>query len=109
MSQPGNLLVKHQKCYASNKNNVMNVIIFSIRLKQNASLFTQRPPEVPIHYRDILNNSLKELETHNIMKEFDSSPEDKSNYDSTNLNPFIIILKGESFKCVLDNLLNHCP
>ena len=61
----------------------------------------QRPSKVPIHYREKLNNLLKELEEHNIIKQIGSS-EHKSNYGTTYLNPLNIIPKGDSIYCVLD-------
>ena len=63
---------------------------------------TQRPSRVPIHYRDKLNALIKELEKHNIIKQIGSSPHDNSTYGTTYLNPFIIMPKGDSKKCVLD-------
>ena len=57
--------------------------------------------------RDKLNALLKELEKYNIIKQIGSSPQDKPVYGTTYLNPLIIILKGDSIKCVLDaRLLN---
>ena len=98
-----NLLVKHKNCYATHKNDVGKIATpFRIRIKPNAQLLTQRPSKVPTHYRDKLNNLLKELEKHNIIKQIGSSPEDKSNYGTTYLNPLIIIPKGDSIKCVLN-------
>ena len=73
-----------------------------IRLKPNAQLITQRPSEVPIHYRDKHNANLKELEKHNIIKQVGSSPQDKPVYGTSFLNPLIIIPKGDTMKCVLD-------
>ena len=52
---------------------------FRIRLKPKAQLITQRPSKVPIHYRDKINTLLKELEKHNMIKQFSSSPQDKPN------------------------------
>ena len=75
---------------------------FRIRLKSNAQPITQRPSKVPIHYRDKLNTLLKELEKYNIIKQIGSSPRDKPVYGTTNLNPLIIIPKGDSMKYVLD-------
>ena len=98
-----NLLLKHKNCYATHKNDVGKIATpFRIRLKPNAQLLTQRPSKVPIHYRDKLNTLLKDLEKHNIIKQIGSSPQDKPVYGTTYLNPFIIIPKGDSIKCVLD-------
>ena len=63
---------------------------------------TQRSSKVPIHFRDKLNALPKELEKHNINKQFDSSPDGKPTYGTTYLNPLIIIPKGDSVRCVLD-------
>ena len=63
---------------------------------------TQRPSEVPIHYRDKLSPLLKELEKHNIIKQIGSFPQDKPVFGTTYLNPLIIIPKGDTIKCVLD-------
>ena len=64
---------------------------------------TQRPSKVPIYYRDKLDALLKELENYyNIIKQIGSSPQDKPVYGTTYLNPLIIILKGDTIKCVLD-------
>ena len=73
-------------------------------LKPNSQLHTQRPSKVPIHDREKLNTLLKELEKHNIIKQIGSSPEDKRNFGTTYLNPLIIIPKGDSIKCVLDDI-----
>ena len=98
-----NLLVKHKLCYATRKNDVGNLATpFRIRLKPNAQLLTQRPAKVLIHYREKLNNLLKELERHNYIKQIGSPPEEKPNYGTTYLNPLIIIPKGDSIKSVLD-------
>ena len=57
------LLLKYKTCYATHKNDVGKIATpFRIRLKPNAQLITQRPSKVPIHYREKLNNLLKELE-----------------------------------------------
>ena len=71
-------------------------------MKPNAQLLRQRPSKVPIQYREKLNNLLKELEKHNIIKQIGSFPEDKPNYGTTYLNPLIIIPKDDFIKCVLD-------
>ena len=55
--------------------------------------------------RDELNNSLKELEKHNIIKHIGSSSEDKANFGTVYSNPMIIIPKGDSIECVLDSRL----
>ena len=75
---------------------------FRIRLKPNAQLLTQRHSEVSIHYRDELNNLLKEVEKHNIIKQIGSSSEDKANYGTVYSNRMSIIPNGHSIKCVLD-------
>ena len=49
---------------------------FRIRPKPNAQLMTQPSSEVPLHYRNKLNALLKELEKHNIIEQFGSSPHD---------------------------------
>ena len=98
-----NLLVKHNNLYATHKNDFGEIATpFRIRLKPNAQLLTQRPSKVPIHFREKLNNLLKELEKNNIIKQICSSLEDKPNFDTTYFNPLIIIPKGDSIKCVLD-------
>ena len=98
-----NLLLKHKTCYATHKNDVGKIATpFRIRLKPNAQLLTQRPSNVPIHYREKFNNLLKELEKHNIIKQIGSSPQDKPVYGTTYLNPLIILPKGDSIKCVFD-------
>ena len=98
-----NLLVKHNNLYATHRNDFGKIATpFRIRLKPNAQLLTQRPSKVPIHFREKLNNLLKELEKYNINKQICSSLEDKPNYDTTYFNPLIIIPKGDSIKCVLD-------
>ena len=58
--------------------------------------------KVPIHYREKLNTLLKKLDKHNIIKQIGFSPEDKPNYDTTYVNPLIIVPKGDSIKSVLD-------
>ena len=54
--------------------------------------------EVPIHYREKLNNLLEELEKQSIITQIGSSPEDKPNYGTTYLIPLIIVPKGASIK-----------
>ena len=57
-----NLLLKHKNCYAAHKSDVgKSAAPFRIRLKPNAQLLTQRPSKVHIHYREKLNNLIKEL------------------------------------------------
>ena len=98
-----NLLLKYKTCYAAHKNDVGRIATpFRVRLKPCAQLLTQRPSEIPIHYRDKLNALLKELDKYNIIKQIGSSPQDKPVYGTTYLNPPIIIPKGDSIKCVLD-------
>ena len=98
-----NMLLKYKTCYATHKNDVGKISTpFRITLKPNAHFLTQRPSKVPIHYRDKLNNLLKELEKHNIIKQIGSSPQYKPIYGTTYLNPLIIIPKGDTIKCVLD-------
>ena len=87
-----NLLVKRKMCYAKHKNDVGEIATpFRIPLKPKAHLLTQLPSKIPIRYREKLNNFLRELEKHNIIKPIGSSPEDKPNYGTTshwyNLNP----------------------
>ena len=97
------MLLKYKTCYATHENDVGKMSTpFRLRLKPNAQLITQRPSKVPIHYRDKLNALLRELEKHNIIKQIGSSPQDKPVYGRTYLNPFIIIPKGNTIKCVLD-------
>ena len=97
-----NLLLKYKTCYAIHKNDVGEIATpFRIRPKPNAQLLTQRPSKVAIHYRHRLNTLLKNLEKHNFMKQIGSS-HDKPVYGTTYLNPFVIIPKGDSIKCVLD-------
>ena len=98
-----NKLLKYKTCYATHKNDVGKISTpFRIRLNPNVQLMTQRPPKVPIHYRDKLNVLLKELEKYNIIKQIGSSPLDKPVYGTTYLNPLIIIPKGDTIQCVLD-------
>ena len=55
-----NMLLKNKTCYATHKNDVGKISTpFRIRHKPNAQLMTQRPSQVPIHYRDKLNALLK--------------------------------------------------
>ena len=97
------MVLKYKTYYATHKNDVGKISpLFRIRLKPNAQLLTQRPSKVPIHYRDKLNNLLKELEKHNTIEQIGSSPQDKPVYGTTYLNPFIIIPKEDTIKCVLD-------
>ena len=99
-----NMLLKYKTCYATHRNDVGKISTpFRIRLKPNAQLMTQRPSKVPIHYRDKLNVLLKELEKYNIIKQIGSSPQDKPVYGTTYLKPLIIIPKGDTIKCVLDD------
>ena len=91
-----NLLVKHKNCYTTHQNDVGRIATsLRIRLKSNAQISTQRPSEVPNHYKD-------KLEKHNIIKHIASFPEDNSNYGTFYLHPLIIIPRGDSIKCVLD-------
>ena len=87
-----NMLLKYKTCYVTHKNDVGKISTpFRIRHKPNAQLMTQRPSEVPIHYRDKLNALLKELERYNIIKQTGSSLQDKPVYGTTYLKPPIII------------------
>ena len=97
------MFLKFKTCYATHKNDVGKISIpFRIRLQPNAQLITQRPSKVPIHYREKLNTLPKELEKYNIIKQVGSSQQDKPVFGTTYLNPLIIILKGDTIKCVLD-------
>ena len=98
-----NLLLKYKTCHATHKNDAGKIATpFRIRLKPNAQLLTQRPSEVPIHYRDKLNTLPEDLQKHNIIKQIGSFPQDKLVYGTIYLNPLIIIPKRDSIKCVLD-------
>ena len=98
-----NMLLKYKTCYATQNNDVGKISTpFSIRLKPNAQLTTQRPSKVPIYHRDKLNALLKELEKYNIIKRIGSSPQDKPVYGTTYLYPLIIVPKGDTIKNVLD-------
>ena len=105
------MLPNYKPCYATHKNDVRKISTpFRIRLKPNAQLMTQRPSKVPIHYRDKFDALPKELEKYNIIKEIGSSPQENPVYDTTYLIPLIIIRKGDTKKCVLDNRhLNSTP
>ena len=91
-------------CFTSKRNVGTIATSFRTRLKPNVQLLTQRqrPSKVHCHYRDKLNNLLKELEIHNIMKQTGSSPGDNPNYGTISLNPSKIMPKGDSIECVLD-------
>ena len=65
-------------------------------------LQTQRPSKVPVHYRDRLNKLLTELEKNNMIKQIESSSDEKHTIGTTFLNPLIVIPKGDSIKVVLD-------
>ena len=98
-----NLLLKYITFYSTHKNDVGTIATpFRIRLKPNAQLIKQRPSKVPIHYRDKLDALLEELEKYNIIKQNNSSPQDKPVYGTIYLNPLVIIPEGDSIKCVLD-------
>ena len=58
--------------------------------------------KIPIYYRDKLNAVHKKLEKYNIIKQIGSSSQDKPVYGTPYLNPFTMMPKGESIKCVLD-------
>ena len=104
-----NILLKYKTCYATHKNDVGKIATpFRIRLKPGAQLLTQRPSKVPIHYRDMLNVLLKELEKYNNIKLIGSSLQDKPVYGTSYLNPLIIIPKGDSIKGVLDARHLNC-
>ena len=81
---------------------VKSQLPFVLDLNQMLNLMTRRPSKVPLHYRDKLNALPKKLEKYNIIKQFGSSPQDKPVYGTTYLNPFIIMPKGDTKKCVLD-------
>ena len=58
-----NLLIKQKNCYATNKIDVGKTSnLFRIRFKPNTQLMSQRPSNVPIHYRDKESARLKKLE-----------------------------------------------
>ena len=78
------ILVKYRNCYATHKNDVCKIATtFRIRLKPNAKLPIQRPTKVPIHYREKLKKHLDEFEKHNIIRQIDSNPSNKSIYGPT--------------------------
>ena len=92
-----NKLLKYKTCYATHKNDVGRIsTTFRTRLKPIAQLITQRPSKVPIHYREKLNTLLKKLGRYKIIKQIGSSPQDKPVYCTTNLNPLIIMPKGNT-------------
>ena len=98
-----NILVNNQDCYAKHKNDVGKISTpFRIRIKENCKLLTQRPPKVPIRYRDRLNTLLIELEKYNILKQIGSTSDEKHTIGTTFSNPLIIIPKGDTIKVVLD-------
>ena len=98
-----NMLLKYKTCYVTHKSDVGKISTpFRTRFKPSAQLITQQPSKVPIQYRDKLNTLFKELEKHNIIKQIDSSPQDKSVYGTIYLYPHIIIPKGDTIKNVLD-------
>ena len=72
-----------------------------LELKKTVN-FKHRPSKVPIHYRDRLNKHLLELEKYNIIKQIDSTPDEKDTIGTTFLNPLIITPKGDAIKVVLD-------
>ena len=79
-----NLLFKYETCYALHKNDVVRIVtLFRFKHKPNAQLITQRPSNVPIHYRDKLNTLPKELEKCNIIKQIGSSPKNQPVYSTT--------------------------
>ena len=97
------ILVKYRNCYATHKNDVGQIATpFRIQLKPNAKLQTQRPTKVLIRYREKLKKLLDEVERHKIFRPIDSTPSDKSFYDTTFLNPPIIVPKVHTIKIVLD-------
>ena len=65
-----NILIDNQQCYAKHRNDVGKIsTAFRNRIKENCKLQTQRPSEIPIHYRDRLKKLLVELEKYNIIKQ----------------------------------------
>ena len=79
-----NILKNNQQCYAKHKNDVGKFFTpFRIRIKENCKLQTPRPSKVPIHYRDRLNELLTELEKYNIIKQIDSSSDEKHTIGTT--------------------------
>ena len=96
-----NILIDNQHCYAKHKNDVGKISTpFRIRIKDNCKLHTQRPSEVPIHYRARLNKRLLELEKYNIKKQIGSTTDEKHTIGTTFLNPLILIPKGDAIKVV---------
>ena len=73
-----NILINNQNSYAKHRNDVGKISTpFRIRIKENCKFQTQRPSNVPIHYRDRLNKLLVELEKYNIIKPIGSTPDKK--------------------------------
>ena len=72
------------------------------RVKHDAHLFTHRPFNVPILYRDKTNTLLKELLKHNIIYQIDPIPHDKHIHATTNLSPVLIIQTGDSIIYALE-------
>ena len=73
---------------------------FRIRLKHKTQLITQRPSKVTIHFLDKLNALLKEK--HIFLKQMVLLLTTIFYMEITYLNHPIFLLKGDSFKCVLD-------
>ena len=95
------ILVKYQSGYATHRNYVGQISTpLRIRLKPNAKLQTQRPIEVPIHYREKLTNLLQELEKQNVNQQIGSNPSETPYCGPTFLNLLIIIPEGDTMKVV---------
>ena len=98
-----NILVNNQNRHAKHKNDEGKISTpFRLRVKDNCKLQTQRPSNVPIHYRDRLNKLSVELEKYIIIKEIGSTPDEKHTIGTTFLTLLLTIPKGDAIKVVLD-------
>ena len=87
-------LVENKLCYATHCKDVGKASTpFWTRLKTDAELQTQRPTEIPIHYRDKLRISLDALQENEITEKIGSTLHEPPNYGTLFLSPLIKILK----------------
>ena len=71
---------------------------FQVKLLRNSTLAKQRPPKVPLHYKEKLENLLEQLCKAGIVREMGIDREMGSKF----INPFNIQHKGNTVKLITD-------
>ena len=93
------VLIENKEVFSNLTYNVGKIAQeFHVKLKKDAKLRKQRPSKVTLHYRDLLENLLNELQRPGIIREMRSHVEMGSLFT----NPIIILPKGDTVKLLID-------